>query len=614
MGQTGNDLRHHSGLWPDARGRPTILRVSIPGARPVALVVAGGAIVVAKVALSAPQLADRQAWVAITWLVVTSFVVVGVALLATDLPAANGWACLLVAAATIPGDVNDVHYQDGYVTSVGYVLEPLYLPAAVALVLRYPRSRLTYSERWLVWGLAACSTGFRACVVITSGALPDGFYRPSQWPAIPVTAWWHDWVFLRVGHTATVVMLVFTAAMLITRLLRSAGMTRQSLAPLVVIGATCAVAAAIDQLIWVLNVNSLHWVPAALIRDLSAAAIPVALIADLLRRRAATAAVAERVLAASRSGDLPRLQAALRDVMVDPTLMVSDIHPVDRIMNSATTAGDRPSSSGRRIETVTSDDHSPLFTISFDSNAVQDEALLRTAMNAVRLGAENNRLHADLIAQMSELQESRARIVEAGISERRRVERNLHDGAQQQFLAVAATLARADLVNDGQIRDIVDDARTRLVVALRELRQLARGIHPAALSQGGLPAALPGLCYDLPFDVDLSVDQDLSTQRPPPAPETAAYFLVAEALANAVRHGRPNKVTVTVNRTSTDLLVRICDDGAGGARIVPHGGLAGLADRVEALGGKLTVHGTPCPHHPTPTGATLEALLPVDLP
>src|SRR5439155_1310913 len=154
-----------------------------------------------KVVASAPHLGIAAPPVAITWFVVACFVVIGWALLVAGVPPANGWACILVAAATIPGDLNDIHYTSSYLSPVGYLLEPLYLPAAVALVMRYPAPRLTPTVRRLVVALIAVSCGSRALTGLTQGTLPDGFQRPPHWADLPLPAWWHDWVFLRAGRT-----------------------------------------------------------------------------------------------------------------------------------------------------------------------------------------------------------------------------------------------------------------------------------------------------------------------------------------------------------------------------------------------------------------------------
>jgi signal transduction histidine kinase len=192
---------------------------------------------------------------------------------------------------------------------------------------------------------------------------------------------------------------------------------------------------------------------------------------------------------------------------------------------------------------------------------------------------------------MSELGNSRERIVEAGLAERRRVERNLHDGAQQQLLAVAATLAQTDYVADDEVRGVVSRARATLSDALAELRALARGIHPPALSQGGLPIALPALCERAPWPVELRVDPE--TRDLPDAIEAATYFVIAEALTNAAKHANATRVTVTVRVADQRATVEIGDDGNGGADAGRGTGLPGLADRVDALDGHLTVRSVP---------------------
>jgi signal transduction histidine kinase len=301
----------------------------------------------------------------------------------------------------------------------------------------------------------------------------------------------------------------------------------------------------------------------------------------------------------------------VREILLDPTARIrlprgetgwvsvtgeSDVVPAD--------------DSRHRTTVIEANEGTPLAALTYDPHAVTDEGLLRSTVSAVRVATDNVRLHADLLATMAELRESRTRIVEAGMAERRKVERDLHDGAQQRLLAVAATLAQADLVDDDRVRDIVGDARGHLSVALTELRQLARGIHPVALTQGGLAAALPSLCTALP-DVVLRIDPTLRDHRPPAAVEAAAYFLVAEAVANIVRHAPDVPVTVTAQIVGDELFVEISDEGDGGARIVPGGGLAGLEDRLYALGGQLVVHSDPCPLHDERHGSSLKVALPM---
>jgi signal transduction histidine kinase len=228
--------------------------------------------------------------------------------------------------------------------------------------------------------------------------------------------------------------------------------------------------------------------------------------------------------------------------------------------------------------------HDPIF--------LDQPAMLEAAGSAARLALENERLHAQLRAQLSELRESRARIVRAGDAERRRLERDLHDGAQQRLLGVgmALQLLRSKLDGDESTRSLLDETEQEMAAALHELRELARGIHPAVLTEHGLSAAVRTLAERAPLPVDVDATDD----RLPPEIETAAYFVVAEALANVAKHAGASKAWVSVERRPRELHIEIRDDGVGGAD--PDGGgtgLRGLADRVGALDGRLRIESAP---------------------
>ena len=206
---------------------------------------------------------------------------------------------------------------------------------------------------------------------------------------------------------------------------------------------------------------------------------------------------------------------------------------------------------------------------------------------------ENVRLDAELQARLEELRESRARIVEAGYAERRRVERDLHDGAQQRLVALALELqlVRSKLQSDPAAATALLDAATReLSGATEELRELARGIHPPVLTDRGLVAALEALAKRAPLPVTVEADE---TARGPDAIEAAAYFVVSEALTNVARHAGASRAIVRVARRDSLLRVEIEDDGTGGADVSGGSGLRGLADRVGALDGALEVESRP---------------------
>jgi signal transduction histidine kinase len=187
----------------------------------------------------------------------------------------------------------------------------------------------------------------------------------------------------------------------------------------------------------------------------------------------------------------------------------------------------------------------------------------------------------------AEIEASRARIVAASDEARRRLERDLHDGAQQRFVLASLALRRAGALARGTAAEpLVAEAVEQLQQGLAELRELAHGIHPAVLRGRGLAAALEGLAARSPLPVELQ----LTRERVAPALETAIYFTIAEALTNIAKHAQATRASVTVEIADGALVAEIADDGIGGASATAGAGLRGLADRLDALGGTLTVH------------------------
>ncbi len=191
--------------------------------------------------------------------------------------------------------------------------------------------------------------------------------------------------------------------------------------------------------------------------------------------------------------------------------------------------------------------------------------------------------------RVEQLTRQRTEAVDAAVAERRRIERDLHDGAQQRLTALAIDLgrARAKLDSDPEgARALVEQAHEDSKQALAELRSLARGIHPAILTDRGLDAALSALAARSPVPVEISVDVGA---RPSVAVESTAYFVVAEALTNAAKHASATRLWVRVWREGDVVVVEIEDNGVGGARIEPGGGLEGLTTRVATVDGTLAV-------------------------
>jgi signal transduction histidine kinase len=217
--------------------------------------------------------------------------------------------------------------------------------------------------------------------------------------------------------------------------------------------------------------------------------------------------------------------------------------------------------------------------------------LVQAAAAAAALALDNERLKADLRARVEELRVSRVRIVEAADAARRRLERDLHDGAQQQLVSLALDLRLLkSRVRDTEAEPLVDALAEKLAVALGELRELARGIHPAILTDRGLAPAIDALSSRVPVPVQSEVEVRDRLSEPI---EAAAYFVVAEALTNIVKYARATTASVAVRRQGDVVTVAVDDDGAGGARIGAGSGLRGLQDRLAALDGTLSVVSPP---------------------
>jgi signal transduction histidine kinase len=202
----------------------------------------------------------------------------------------------------------------------------------------------------------------------------------------------------------------------------------------------------------------------------------------------------------------------------------------------------------------------------------------------------------------AELRASRTRVVESADRERRRIERNLHDGAQQRLVSINLLLhqvARAEL--DGASRELVSLVQEEAGRAIEELRELARGIHPASLTDGGLRNALVGLGRRSALEVTV----DAPDGRLPASVEVALYYVAAESLANVAKYAGIDRASVTVTVTETEATLTVVDEGAGGADPGDGTGLAGLVDRIEAIGGRLEVHS------PAGGGTTVVAVAPL---
>ena len=316
------------------------------------------------------------------------------------------------------------------------------------------------------------------------------------------------------------------------------------------------------------------------------AALPLAFLAGLVRVRFFRTAAVGRLL--ERLADEPgagRLDDALAEALGDLTLRIAYWLPEPRVYV------DRD---GRTIEAppegateITHRGHR-VGALVHGADLREEPELVRAVVRAAALALENARLEAELRAQLEALRASRARIVEAADEERRRLGRDLHDGAQQRLVSILLALKLAQERPEGA-QPLVDGAVAEAHAAVEELRELASGIHPAAL-QRGLDAGLESLATRAAVPVELEAHVP---ERLPVAVETAAYFTVSEALTNVAKYAEATHARVGARRVDGSLVVEVSDDGVGGADASSGSGLRGLEDRVGAVGGTLEVESPP---------------------
>jgi signal transduction histidine kinase len=315
---------------------------------------------------------------------------------------------------------------------------------------------------------------------------------------------------------------------------------------------------------------------------------PLVFLAALLNARLARSSVGDLLLELRAEPAPWDLRDALARALRDPSLQLaywlpdydSYVDLLGRPVQLNDLKGRAITLIDRRGEHVAALIHDP---------ALEDEPeLLASVQVAAGIALENGRLHAELRARLEELKGSRARIVEAAQNERQLLERNLHDGAQQRLIALSLNLSMLEARIDGdpEIKRGIDQARREIAASLTELREIARGIHPAVVSGHGLAVALEQLAARAPVRVELQVDVD---ERLPEQLELAAYYVVAESLTNVAKHARARTARVDVLTDDDALVLEIVDDGVGGADSERGTGLRGLADRVEALNGRLRV-------------------------
>ena len=332
--------------------------------------------------------------------------------------------------------------------------------------------------------------------------------------------------------------------------------------------------------------------------------VPYMFLATLVRARMIQTGAVGKLIA--RLGETPgrgQLRDELARALGDPTIeLVYWLPDGERFVDARGRTVQLPApGSGRGVTRVERDGE---LVAAIVHDALNFDRELDAIGAAAAIALENERLDAELRAKVAELRESRSRMLRIGLEERRRLERDLHDGAQQRLVSMALNmrLARDRMREDPDAAErLLDGASSELDAALEELRELARGIHPAVLSDRGLDAALETLARRAPLPVELNRD---ARERLPESIELAAYFVVSEALTNVAKYADATHAQVNVARRNGKLLVEVTDDGVGGADPTGGTGLRGLADRLAVIEGRLEVESPPG------AGTTIRARIP----
>lgn len=483
---------------------------------------------------------------------------------------------------------------------VGVIFANLVIVMLAQLMLSFPSGRLdSRLARWVV-GLGyfdAVALQLVAVLFLRDSSTVPGC---ESCPANPIAVTNNEAVFDAINTFSAIGGVVLLAAMVWLLVRRWQGFEqagRSAIAPVLVAGGlTLSMLGA--QLLTSLVLPDAHDLHQAFNIAAVAAfvAVPFAFLFGLMRARFSSAAAVGELIEALSDASMrdTDIRAALADALGDPSLEFAYWLPDgERYVDSEGRDVELPGNGSGRSWSPVEHDGELVAAIVFDDALADHQPMIRSAGAAAALALRNERLEAELRANLEELRASRSRIVQASDEARRRLERNLHDGAQQHLVSMALNLrlARAQLDKDpAAVAELLDQASAELATATDELRELARGIHPAILSDRGLGAALEALAARSPVPVELS---ELPSARLPEAVESAIYFVVAEALTNVARYAQAESVRVTIELSGGLAVATVSDDGAGGADLTNGTGLRGLQDRVAALDGRLTIDSPP---------------------
>jgi signal transduction histidine kinase len=472
--------------------------------------------------------------------------------------------------------------DDDVLYTIGLAFDALFPVIAGHLVLAFPTGRLeTPGDRRLLW------VGYLAATVLQVPSLLFEEHAPGDprnllvvHPDQDVSDLLDLVQFLVVAGVITVATVV-----IFRRWAAASPPQRRVLAPVIWSGgvAFCVLGLAAGLDAAGVPVEELEAVALGLL-----ALVPFAFLAGLLRSRLAQAdRIAELIARLGQAPEPDTMRAALARALGDPSVAIAYWLPESaRFVDADGRPVTLPDGEWTPVEL----EGRRIAAIRHDRSLADEPQLVGAAGAAAALALENQRLAAELRARIEDLRASRARIVSAGDTERRRLERNLHDGVQARMIGLAAKLGLARSKAEGDLAALLEESRVELMASLDELRTVARGLHPAVLTDRGLDAAVRGLAFRAPLPVEVAdgTPDDL------PAPvATALYYVVAEALTNVAKYASATRATVAVRRDGADAVAEVADDGVGGADAAGGSGLEGLSDRVAALDGRLEVESPP---------------------
>jgi signal transduction histidine kinase len=535
-----------------------------------------------------------------------SFAVVGLSFMVAGIAAWQRWpASRLGLLFTIVGYLYLVPYilvnlANPVAWTIGNPAEGIYGAALAHLGLAWPGGRLrSRFERGVIVADYAQNIAFNTASTMFWNPAFSGCDARCPANLLLVRSSRPTWNAVNTIEGFVALALTGIVLTLIVRHWRSArGWSRRAMIPLLWIGA----AVGAEE---ILTGNLFHFsglVTYALL-PLVLLAGPALFVISTVRARTAGGALGAAIVDLEPGASPGRLRDALARALGDSTLQLAFRQPggAGHLDTSGQAVdADRPDD-GRAVVPIAGSDGAILV---YDEGLELEPQLVKLTAAAAGMALEHARLQAEVQAQLEQVRASRARIVEAGDAERRRLERDLHDGAQQRLvtLSLALGMARDRAAGaDPELEALIDSAGKEAREALTELRELARGIHPAVLTETGLTGAVQALVERSPVAATITAVPD---GRFPAAVEATAYFVISEALANVAKHAMADAAQVTIRRRPGRLVVEVSDDGAGGARAEGGSGLRGLADRVASAGGVLRVDSPPG------GGTRLEADLP----